>query len=261
MKKLLLLVSFFLTVSIGSSSWAYLYTGAISNRLDANGLSMDPEGGIAAVGNAWAGTGGSKVYKGLRLEWGIDYNESSKTWNYTYSIILGTGNNKTADSFNVETADNFSASDLLDWTVRDGNGTVLTEPAGPGTYAGTESPVQISKTVGSGQVRSLFGFNWSFPIGNRGVVVNFSSTRAPMWGDLLITGESTNTASASGAWNSQFGIDCNSLPGNGNNGGWALVPGSAETAPVPVPPTLVLFGSGLSGLFFLARRKMMDISG
>ncbi len=197
MKRLmLLLLSVVLALLMATGAWADIYSGAISNRTDGSGTGtlLDTEGGLSAVGNAWADSGNNLVNKGVRLEWSVNYNATSQIWTYTYTCLLGTGNKQAAYNFDIETAQNFTASNLVSWKVTDLSGNVETDPAGPGTFLGTEAPALQTGSVGSGTQMTLFGYNWSFPLGfgltngtnADGNTVTIQTTRAPMWGDILL---------------------------------------------------------------------------
>lgn len=263
MKKLLFLVSILLTLSLGSGAWASLYSGAISNRTDGSGTGalLDPEGGLGATGNSWAGTGNNKSNRGVRLEWNIDYNAASKLWTYTYNVQLGAGVKQIALYMALETASNFTASDLIGWKASDYAGNNVTEITGPGDFAGTEKPATQDSNFGL----SLLGYRWDCATGfasadtssvNYAHIFTLQTTRAPMWGDWFMGGGLTNDG-YTGAWNSQFSNLAHrpSGYGDGNNGGWVLVPGAVAAAPVPIPAPLFLFGSGLSGLCMFKRRR------
>ncbi|MEA5112567.1 MAG: PEP-CTERM sorting domain-containing protein [Geobacteraceae bacterium] len=113
---------------------------------------------------------------------------------------------------------------------------------------------------------SLFhGLQWLNPLSNGNWVfsnditfeLTFTSTLAPGLGNFFTnstrTGGNNNQSDVIAYDSTDTGYSPNMLTGNINLSNAVTVAGGA--APVPIPPSLLLFGSGLSGLFFFRRRK------
>jgi len=93
-------------LSSATFALATVYTGVMDNR---TGFPLIA--GFTAQSPAWA-TGGS-TGGGLRLEWQVDNESTPGSWTYTYRLIRGTARNKGFAFFDIETADDFTATDIL----------------------------------------------------------------------------------------------------------------------------------------------------
>jgi Big-like domain-containing protein len=105
MKRVFLLVVLLLTVSV-SQVLAVVYTGVMDNRA---GQQFIP--GMTAQSKAW--TSGGNPGEGVRLEWQVDNVNTPGSWTYTYRLLRGTENNKGFAFFDIETATDFTAANIL----------------------------------------------------------------------------------------------------------------------------------------------------
>src|SRR5512133_772787 len=95
-----------LVVSTCSVVQAAVFNGATDNRA---GFPNVP--GFTAQSLAWivGGDGG----EGLRLEWQADDVTTPGFWTYTYKLIRGTSRNKGFAYFDIETAPDFTATNII----------------------------------------------------------------------------------------------------------------------------------------------------
>jgi hypothetical protein len=96
----------------------------------------------------------------------------------------------------------------------------------------------------------IFGIKWGTDNGPTTLAITIITDRAPMWGDFYAK-DGEYSGQKQYAYNSMFGSDTNAPIGNGNNGGWVLVP---DTTVVPIPSAVWLLSSGLIGLVGLRRK-------
>ena len=81
--------------------------------------------------------------------------------------------------------------------------------------------------------------------------------KAPMWGDFYAVDGKKHDEEVY-AYNRYFGIDTGQPDvGNGNAGGWILVPDTQGSPPSPVsePTTMLLLGTGLIGMLGIRRKR------
>jgi hypothetical protein len=282
MKKVILF-SLILVLAAGSSAWASLMSGGIANNN--GGIMMNAFGStlfwsIDKSGSDWVYTyeftpsGNNRGVAFVDLEVGNVPADLSYTFEYTTKDPTGvaglTGTvptttlqartidvrinpNVVSSGLNQEPAGikqyqsflsktNISGTDISVYTLM--NGIQWTLPSWPFEPTGTAS--------WNGQAARQDGMYRGF---NSGFKLTLTTTAAPMWGDFYLDGGDWTT---NNGWlmarNTQY--DNSTRPDfvlGQDQLGWLAVPGSA---PVPIPPSMFLFGSGLFGLFFFRRRKV-----
>lgn len=265
-------------VLFATNAFATLYSGSVSNMgiTDQAVVNAAP---IRGISNAW-GQYASRPQnpapdRGVTLSWAVESVENS--WKYTYTMdgaIHGT--DKWVNFIALETPADFTPADVSGWSLIRTEAASPVQPTpladiipmdvtslttGPAAAASLTAPSMAGYSPAPAAL-SLTGVRWATPTAPTYVVkdkasnmfvLTFLSDRAPMWGDFLITSGASAGAGTPTVINSKFGLDTAAAVGNGNNGGWALVPGD-KAAPVPVPAAFYMFGSGLIGLLG-ARRK------
>ena len=249
-------VSFLLSANVSATT----FSGYVGNRTDSSGTTVDTAGGISASGNAWAVTGGSATDKGVRLDFSATQ-VSGGQWQYSYSFTQASTALKSLANFDLAVGSLFQASDLVSWnaTITDLSGNPISgTPTGP--TAGTTAPASLSENTGSLSspvTRSVTGFRWTvsgLPSSAYGFTIDITSSLAPIWGDFIISAAENTKSDYLAAWNSQLGVITAAAVGNGNNGGYILIPG-ASVSTVPLPPAVLLLLSGLGFMVLGGARR------
>lgn len=237
MNRLVILISTIMLLACGSSSWASLYSGVVgfSGATDV--------GGAIITGSKWSSVAG--------LSWSVD--QVGNNWDYKYTF-LQPGSSKDIKTFDLQVGSAFTMADVKQATVSvtSGSGVNVVAPASVSNTI-TEDLLYDSKPAGV-TLTLTNGLQWLFNgSAEYAFTLDLLTTRAPMWGDFMIHGESTNQWDSS-IRNSDFNhIDAlPALVANATYTGFGVL---VPAAPVPVPPSVFLLGGGLSGMFFIRRRK------
>ncbi len=220
------------------ASWTFatapasLFSGYISD------ISTDNDGNLGYLSNAWS-PDIPGYPRGVRISWDID--KVGDAWRYRYTMF---GNSKATDKavtdIDIGTPDGFAATDLLPgWTMtRPDYGDITANVTASATAA------NFTETSSATQQMTIYGIQWHFnqdyivkDLPATMFVLTFTTSRAPVWGDILVSSHVTAGSGYPLAWNSQFGRDTSAPVAGGNNGGWVLVPGNAG------PPNARIFGA------------------
>jgi hypothetical protein len=214
----------------GAKGWAALYSGYVGNRYDEFGVLIDTAHGMSATGNSWAATGSSKANKGVRLDWSVD--PSGGNWVYTYSFTMASGAHKDIQNFDLQVADDFTASDLVS--------ALVTAPATgvTGPTAGATLPAGISENSGAvatSTVKTITkGYQWvSAGATDFTFSMTITTTRPPVWGDFIVYSSEQTATDYLTAYNTDFGAAKGTFPATGGTyDGHVAVPGPLP----PLPP-------------------------
>jgi hypothetical protein len=260
---LALSISFLMTVSFQTNALATIYTGSITNLGITDTAAFDAAT-LKGVGNAWGVLSTTAQPRGLTLSWTVA--SVGSNWQYDYTLAGATkAVDKYLTNFDLGTSSDFSPSDILSWTAYRASATTNASPSTginmiDVSSSTTASLSAASITEPSSPSKTIYGIQWHISGAPTNIVKDYASTmftlsflsdRSPLWGDFLAWSETSSGGSSPLAWDKQFGIPTTALVGDGNNGGYVLVPG----ATVPVPPSLILFGSGLISLIGFGFRK------
>lgn len=287
MKRLTAFLLLLLALVFATSVHADLYTGSLSTPtlFDYSDFTtpptpyenrtpvVNPPGGLTATA-AW------NQY-GMRLDWSVTRNADNS---YTYLYTFGPGwypdnngtksnpwvTNKQVTALDLQLGAGITMADIsnLTWSVYNYKNTLLgygtatqftkisTSASGSATVVniGNLSGETGSSSTGYTTNQLFYGLQWINPLdpANPGnfvypdavnITLSFTSAAAPGWGNFFAN--STQTGSERDyedvvAYN-PFCSNTVSVPGG---------------APVPIPPAILLFGSGILGMGIFRRRKI-----
>jgi hypothetical protein len=185
-------------------------------------------------GGLWANGGWDSG--GAILSWNVN-DEMSGLWTYSYTFTV---DEKAPSHAIIEVSDNFDLRNIKIGT---------TTPVSLNIYEDNGNP---------GLPGPMNGLKWDDPslFGNTTVSWQIVTDRNPMWGDFYSKdGQCNDDIGFVIAYNTGFGINTDSVIGDGNAGGWVLVPDTIpkNPTPTPEPATVALLSFGLIGLGFVKR--------
>lgn len=172
---------------------------------------------------------------GFIISWAITQEGSLFHYVYTFSNAAGEPLRKTPSHFIVELSNPYSG--IIQDAAVDGNGVTL---EGPKIFEpGSGNPYMTGNIYG-------------IKLDAGGNSYSFYSDRAPVWGDFY-SKDGVQAGIVATAYNTGFGTDPTGDTTAFTN--WVPTPDTQGVPNVPVPPTVLLLGSGLLGLGFIGWRK------
>jgi hypothetical protein len=251
MKKLVALIGMLAVLTCGANAWASISGTLYSNGSGSYGLT-DTSGGAIGI-NAVVGTFSYSV------------SQVGDLWDYVYTWTPTTANKnrgvgaiaiqfgQTAD-FNM-TSEGYNAAGVakLNPTIQTIDRTLA---SGYDSWLSAASPSTTKVDVNT----TFQGLQWIWdntdPSGANYITLEIKTALAPVWGDFFMDGYNTTTNNGYSFYrNTDYDSAAQDFVSGQTVFGKVLTPGQIPAAPVPIPPAVFLFGSGLSGLFFLKRRK------
>jgi hypothetical protein len=173
---------------------------------------------------------GGEEWKDATLWWEVDF--SNDSWTYTYYFYVPEGS-KTIGHVILEASE---------------NATIEFSPITPEKPPEPKFGVYLPKQGNLGMPGSISGWKWD-KLSGYSFVFSITSDMAPMWGDFYAkAGDST------WVYNTGFGGDGGAWNWNDGASDWLPVPSSSPTV-VPIPPSVLLLGSGLGGLALMGLRR------
>lgn len=219
---------------ISSSSSATLYSGDLTTA----------NGGLVGK-SAWENDSS--------IKWWVS--ETNQGWLYKYQLTMP---RKDVSHFSIEVSDCFTQNDIWGATVNGKTAQTFVDTYGPGLHGNSDPTIP----------GILFGVKLESEYYTTENVVEFYSSKAPVWGDFYAVG-GKNTTPANSLWNEGFKDWNNSLPGfqdydpivaasNGSVQNHILRPDTMNHNPPAVPEagTLALAFMGMAPV--IAMRKKLS---
>ncbi|NVN92026.1 MAG: hypothetical protein HXX11_15700 [Desulfuromonadales bacterium] len=248
MRKFIVVLSMMAVVACGGNAWAAIsYSGSVS------GTTVG-DGSIIASG----------MLNTAALSWNVAQNADS-TWSYEYHWTTGQAQAKNVSflDLSITNPNSITGFKLLDAGKNTINTGYTSSTLLNSTQAVPNAWTDATHTNSIGNFSQIFtGIKLDFTASTptfKDFYISYNSVFAPLWGNFYADAGSTNNFGEAIGYNSQLrtsstptGVD------NGNNGGYILTAGNViSPTPTPIPPAILLFGSGLLGLVGIKRRKIV----
>ena len=176
------------------------------------------------------------------MSWKVDDETNPGSWTYAYNFLV---TEKDISHIMIEVSEDFTKDNI----------TEISSPASVDGYFDEDDPTPRLYTAANGNPgmldAGLFGIKWDNLV-TKSYDFWIVSNRVPMWGDFYAKDGKVDGNDVY-AYNTGFGTETTAAIGDGNAGGWVLVP---DTHEVPIPPTIFLFGCSLIGLAVVRRKKI-----
>ena len=229
MKKLVILLGVLAFLMCGTSAWADLSGGSITNST----------AGITDT-QAFSNTG-------FTLAWSITENSSTDIWTYDYEWSPLNSDKHSPEVFIIGVAPSATISNVSAYSGANQTGTALTVSynATPTTinytwYNGPSNTLPMLTTFPSGIEISIGGSG----AGGSTLSLEFNSATGPQYGDFFAWGGPTNNGNLAAY---STGSALNSI--------FPVVGTSPASTVVPIPPSVFLLAGGLGGLGLIGRKR------
>lgn len=210
----MILVSAIFILGMAPSSWATSYSGSITGP-----------GGTLTGTNEWIDAS---------LAWTVTNTDGY--WTYVYTFTVG---EKGISHVIIEVSDSFGLGNIKEGTTS--NYELNTYGSQGASNPGMPEPIHGIKWESGSSASSELSWIWTIV-----------TDREPMWGDFYAKDGVDGTVDVY-AYNIGFGSDATAIIGDGNAGGWVLVPDTG-TPPIPEPASILLLGFGLASLAGVRKR-------